>query len=347
VNPAGIRAGPGWAVLALDLGGTQVRAAVVRGDGTVATQRRSRTPVEDGGEAIVQACLHALTACRDAHTAAAGSATLVGIGIAAPGPVDPIRGRIIDPPNLGPSFHDTPLAERAQATLGLPAFLDRDTQVAALGEGAFGAARGCADYLYVTVSTGIGGAIVSGGHLLHGPDGTAGELGHLLVDRDGPRCGCGAAGHLEAIASGSAIARAARRKIDAGESQLLARLALEHGRAFGAREVAEAEAAGDPVAAAIMADARDAFARACVGLVDVFNPALIVVGGSLATGQGNRWLDPARAMVAREAFRVPGRRARIVPAALGADVGLVGAGVLVGQKLELDVGSVPRAPGGT
>src|SRR5450759_4149090 len=142
-----------WAVLALDLGGTQVRAAIVRGDGTIVTQRRSRTPVEGGGEAIVQACL------------------------------------------------DTPLAERARASLGLPAFLDRDTQVAALGEGAFGAARGCADYLYLTVSTGIGGAIVSGGNLLRGPDGTAGELGHLLVDRHGPACGWGAVGPLEAIAS--------------------------------------------------------------------------------------------------------------------------------------------------
>ena len=344
MNPVASRAGVEWAVLALDLGGTQVRAAVVGGDGIVATQLRTRTPVEDGGEAIVQACLHALGVCRDAYALAGGLKRLVGIGIAAPGPVDPIRGRVIDPPNLGPTFHDTPLAERAQASLGLPAFLDRDTQVAALGEGAFGAARGCADYLYLTVSTGIGGAIVTDGKLLRGPDGTAGELGHLLVDRHGPPCGCGAVGHLEAIASGSAIARAARRRIDAGESQPLARLAFEHGPAFGAREVAEAETAGDPVAAAIMADAREAFARACVGLVDVFNPALIVVGGSLAAGQGDRWLDPARATVVREAFRVPGRRARIVPAALGADVGLVGAAVLVAERLDLEVGATPRRP---
>jgi len=345
VSPAGTQAGGDWAVLALDLGGTQIRAAVVRRDGTVVTQRRTRTPVEDGGGAIVQACLDALAACRDAHAAAGSSAVLVGIGIGAPGPLDPVRGRVIDPPNLGPSFHDTPLAERARDSLGLPAFLDRDTQVAALGEGAFGAARGCADYLYLTVSTGIGGAVVSGGNLLRGPDGTAGELGHLLVDRHGPPCGCGAVGHLEAIASGSAIARAARRAIEAGESQLLARLAFERGPAFGAREVAEAESAGDPVAASIMSGAREAFAHACVGLVDVFNPSLIVVGGSLAAGQGDRWLDPARAAVARESFRVPGRRARIVPAALGADVGLVGGVVLVAERLDLQVGSVAREPG--
>lgn len=134
-----------WAVLALDLGGTQIHAAVVRCDGTVVTQRRTRTPVEDGGGAIVQACPDAFAACRDAHAVAGGSAVLVGIGIGAPGPLDPVRGRVIDPPNLGPSFHDTPLAERARDSLGLPAFLERDTQVAALGEGAFGTARGCVD----------------------------------------------------------------------------------------------------------------------------------------------------------------------------------------------------------
>ncbi len=91
-----------WAVLALDLGGTQVRAAVVRGDGTVVTQRRTRTPVEDGGEAIVQACLDTLVACRDAYAGTALPIELVGIGIAAPGPVDPVLGLVIDPPNLGP-----------------------------------------------------------------------------------------------------------------------------------------------------------------------------------------------------------------------------------------------------
>ncbi len=333
---------PDWAVLALDLGGTQVRAAVVGSDGIVVAQHQTRTPVERGAEAIVQACLDALHTCRGAHAALGGSIMLAGIGIAAPGPVDPDRGMVLDPPNLGATFHDQPLAERAAASLELPAFLDRDTQVAALGEGAFGAAMGCADYLYVTVSTGIGGAIVSGGTLLRGPDGTAGELGHLLIDRNGPRCGCGAVGHLEAIASGSAIALEARRRIDAGESPLLDRLAREHGPAFGARQVAEAETAGDPVATAIMADARAAFAMACVGLVDVFNPALIVIGGSLAAGQGDRWLDPARTAVARDAFRVPGRRARIVPAALGGDVVLVGAAVLVAGRLGLGVGG--RSP---
>jgi glucokinase len=320
-------------VLALDLGGTQVRAAVVASDGRVLASRRSRTPVEAGGPAIVAACLAALGEVRDLHTSTGGRRPLAGVGISAPGPVDPFAGVILDPPNLGPTFHDTPLARLVGEAFGLPAVLDRDTQVAALAEGRFGAARGCGDFLYLTVSTGVGGAIVSGGRLIRGPDGTAGELGHLLVDRDGAPCGCGVAGHLEGIASGSGVARSARRAAERGESALLAELVRARGDAFGGRDVAEAEDAGDAVAAGIMADAREAFALACVSLADIFDPELIVVGGSVAVGQGERLLGPAREAVSTLAFRRPAARARIVAAALGDDVGLTGAAELVRERL--------------
>jgi len=323
----------GTTVLALDLGGTQVRAAVVDAAGRVLVSRRARTPVEEGGDAIVAVCIATLEEVRRAHGALAGAAPIVAIGISAPGPVDPAAGIVVDPPNLGPGFHGAPIVARVQAALGLPAVLDRDTQVAALAEGAFGAAIGVADYVYVTVSTGIGGAIVSGGRLLRGPDGTAGELGHLLVDRNGPICGCGAPGHLEGIASGSAIARAARAAAADGRSPDLAERIVASGAAFGARDVAAAEAAGDAAAAAIMTDARDAFALACVSIVDVFDPDVVIVGGGVAAGQGDAWLDPARDAVRRLAFRRPAARARIVPAALGDDVGLVGAAVLVRERL--------------
>jgi len=320
------------AVLALDLGGTQVRAAGVLPGGALVGVRRSLTPVAGGGDAIVAACIAALQGARD-DLATLDVAPPIGIGISAPGPVDPRRGLILDPPNLGPTFRDIPLAARIEGELGLPAVLGRDTQVAALAEGRLGAAAGCGDFVYLTVSTGIGGAIVTGGRLMRGPDGTAGELGHLVVDRHGPPCGCGMPGHLEAIASGSGIARRAREAAVRGESDLLAELVLARGEAFGARDVAYAEEAGDAVAGRIMADARDAFAVACVSLTDVFNPSLIVVGGSLAAGQGERLLGPARAAVERGAFRRPAARVAIVPASLGDSVGLVGARVLFEERM--------------
>jgi glucokinase len=332
------------AVLALDLGGTQVRAAAVLPGGSLVGVRRSRTPVRDGADAIVAACIAALEAARDDLATLPDAPPPVGIGISAPGPVDPLAGAIVDPPNLGPTFRDVPLAPRIEEAIGLPAVLDRDTQVAALAEGRFGAAAGCDDFLYVTVSTGIGGAIVTGGRLVRGPDGTAGELGHLLVDRNGPRCGCGMRGHLEGIASGSGIARRAREAAERGESDLLAELVLTRRSAFGARDVADAEEAGDVVAASIMEDARDAFAISCVSLTNVFNPSLIVVGGSLAAGQGERLLGPARAAIARGAFRRPAARVAIVPAALGDDVGLVGALVLFEERRAGDAGGAAAGP---
>ena len=184
------------------------------------------------------------------------------------------------------------------------------------------------------MSTGIGGAIVSGGRLLGGPDGVAGELGHLLVEIDGPPCGCGARGHLEAIASGSGIARAAGSSIAAGSAAGLGALAARRGRGLDARDVADAEDAGDADAARIMERARRAFAESCVVLVNVFNPQRIVVGGSVARNQGERWLAPARERVAAIAFSVPRARVEIVPAELGDDVGLVGALPLLRRRGE-------------
>jgi glucokinase len=145
------------------------------------------------------------------------------------------------------------------------------------------------------------------------------------VELDGPPCGCGARGHLEAIASGSAIARAAAGAIAAGEAPGLASIQASLGRGLDARDVAEAEERGDAAAARILDRARRAFAETCVSLVDVFSPERIVVGGSVARNQGDRWLEPARERVAAVAFSVSRSRLEIVPAALGDDVGLVGA----------------------
>ncbi len=322
-------------VLALDLGGTQIRTAAVDGDGGVHHRGSTATPVTEGPDAIVAACIRSL----ETLVAAVGGddelrdRPMIGIGISSPGPVDPKRGVVVDPPNLGPAFRDIALVDRLGAALALPAFLDRDTQVAAIGEGRFGVARGCRDYLYLTVSTGIGGAVVSDGRLLRGPDGTAGELGHLLVDRSGPVCGCGGRGHLEAISSGVAIAREGRAAAERGDAPILSAAVDRRGTAFGARDVVIAAGDGDAAAERIVADACDAVAAAAVTLVDVFNPELIIIGGSLGHGLGERLLGRARAAVASYGFRAPAARVRFVLAELGDDVGLIGARVLVESRL--------------
>jgi len=311
-------------VLALDLGASRIRAAVVAGDGRILRRADGRTPREAGPGGVIAAMVSMLRQVRDAAPEDIRRA-LAGVGIAAPGPLDANTGTLVEPPNLGSGFRDVQIAEPIARATSLPVALERDTNVAALAEWEFGVARGATDFLYLTVSTGIGGAIVSDARLVGGRDGAAGELGHLLVELNGPACGCGGRGHLEAISSGVGIARAAVEAMADGAAPGLQRLAGSLGRGLDARDVAVAEQAGDPAAVRIIARARHAFAETCVALVNTFNPELIVVGGSIARGEGDRWLDPARRSVAEHAFRIPRERVRIVPAALGDDVGLVGA----------------------
>ena len=299
-------------------------------DGTRLGRIAMATPVSEGPEAVIAASADSL---RHAWAAAASQGReAMAIGISSPGPIDPWAGVIVSPPNLGLAFHGVPIAAELEQLLGLPAYLERDTNVAALGEMAYGAARGCEDFLYLTVSTGFGGAIVTRGQLLLGPDGTAGELGHLQVELEGPLCGCGGQGHVEALCSGRAIARDAQTALETGRSAFLTRRAAGKSTPVDARDVADGDAAGDPLCEELMGRARAAFAAAIVGAVNLLNPTLIVVGGSIAEHQGDRLFGPAREAVSIGTFAVPGRRVKIVPAMLGGDVSLAGAWPLVASR---------------
>jgi glucokinase len=314
-------------VAALDLGGTHLRSAVVDG-ARIVGRRHWSSEVERGADHVVERCAAAVAESLAEHLAGGGAAPRA-LGVSAPGPLEPGPGVLIDPPNLGPSFAGYRLADRLAARTGLATFVDRDTQLAALAEGRYGAARGAADYVYLTISTGVGGAIFSDGRLLRGSRGLAGELGHLQVDADGPACGCGGRGHLEAYASGTGIVRTARAALDGGRTSTLSgdRLVLSAAR------VAAAEEAGDELAAEVMEAARRAVAVALVTIVNVFAPQRVVIGGGVAIGQGERLLGPAREAVASLAFRAQREQVEIVPAQLGDDVGLLGAPLLVAERV--------------
>lgn len=306
---------------------------MIQPDGSRLTRVATETPKDRGVAAVVAACATALEEARDAAPPDV-RAGIAGIGISSPGPVDPHSGTVLSPPNLGSGFENVPLAAELEASLGLPTFLDRDTNVAALGEAAFGAARGEPDFLYITVSTGVGGSIVTDGRLFHGPDGLAGELGHVPVDLDGPRCGCGGYGHLEALASGTGLAREAREAVETGDSPFLAARADEHGiDELSARDVAEGEDAGDRTCGRLMDRARRALATACVGFVNAFNPHRIIIGGAIAQAQGDRMLGPVRDVIAREAFSRLATAVKVVAPELGPDVSLAGGHPLVLARL--------------
>ena len=299
------------AVFALDIGGTWIRAARLSPRG--ALEARSRRPMPKGqeGRGIIDACLQALgevgaVGGRDSSSPDGVRLDGARLGVSVTGPVDPATGRLFTPPT------------------GLDVRVDRDTNVAALGEHAFGAARGVANFVYMTVSTGVGGAVMLDGRLLRGVDGVAGEIGHISVDRVGPSCGCGRRGCLEAIASGPAIAR---RAGDLAEEGGPLHEILASGRALTGKDVDECAAAGDIAARLVLESAARAVASACVDMANAFNPELIVIGGGVAIAHP-QWISRACECVAREAL-VPANRAGIVvPAQLGDDVSLVGAAFL-------------------
>lgn len=316
-------------VLAIDFGGTQIRAALITPDLAVHARRAVPTRDEEGVEAVVaRICGVAAEVRADAQ--AAGLPAPVGIGISAPGPLDPWRGVVVSPPNLA-AWHDVPLAASVSRALDLPAFLERDTNVAVLAEWRNGAARGAGTVVYITVSTGIGGAAIIDGRPLIGGDGMAGEMGHIVVELDGPICGCGGTGHVEAIASGTALAREARALVDAGTSPRLREL-VEEGAEIDAELLTRAADDGDSAAARAVARAWTAIGALCASLVNVLNPDVIVIGGSIAQHRP-RLLEVARDEIARGSFAVPAARVRVVPAALGDDVSLIGTLPIVNERI--------------
>lgn len=317
-------------ILAIDLGGTQIRAAHVRPDLTVACRRAVDTRDEEGVEAVIDRICATAEAVRD-EARASGLPDPAGIGISSPGPLDPWRGVVLATPNLV-GWSGVPITERVEAALGLPAFLERDTNVAVMAEWRHGVAQGFDDVVYVTVSTGLGGGIVLNGKPLIGTDGTAGEIGHLTVELDGPLCGDGMPGHAEAIGSGTAIAREGRALLERGESPGLAALTSDPA-AVDAELVARAAESGDAACQAILSRAWEAIGAMCAGLVNVLNPEVIVLGGSIARNRPDL-IGAVRDGIRRRAFPVPADRVRVEMAQHGDDVGLIGLLPIVNQRLD-------------
>lgn len=307
--------------LAFDLGGTWLRAALVDVGGRIVAKARRPTPRE-GPEAVV-AAMSQLAGGLESGGAAAGLGPAALVGVAAPGPLDPAAGRILRMPNLA-GWEGFPLAARLAEALGRPVHLQNDASLAALAEGRLGAGRGADPLVYLTLSTGIGGGILVGGRLLEGRRGLAGELGHLLLDREGPACGLGHGTCLEALASGSALARAAREALAGGELAPGSPLAAVASASIDAALLADLARRGDAWCLALWQRMGADLARGLAGLISVLDPAAIVLGGGLMAAR-DLW-EPAlrkalpRLLVAASQAEIP-----LLPAALGDDAGLLGA----------------------
>ncbi|HEX75259.1 MAG TPA: ROK family protein [Dehalococcoidia bacterium] len=317
--------------LAVDLGGTKIIAAVVLPDGKIISRNYCLTVADKGPKAVFNRLLSA--ANKTVTQAKLKTSELTGVGIAAAGALDMERGVITDSPNL-PNWHDIPLRDILADGLGITTYLINDASAAALGEHRFGAGKGVDNLIYLTVSTGIGGGIIMGSKLYSGADGCAGELGHMTIEAGGPKCNCGNLGCLEALASGTAVAREAVRRVNGGETSSIVELVAGRLESITAEIVALAARQGDSLACDIVAEAANYLGIGLANLVNIFNPELIVIGGGMSQ-MGNMLLKPARKVVKERAFKLPARTVRIVRARLGSNAGIIGAAAYVfDQQLE-------------
>ncbi|MCI0439205.1 MAG: ROK family protein [Chloroflexi bacterium] len=309
--------------LAVDIGGTQIRVALVDEDGRIVAREAARTLARQGREDVVERLMAALDkACDRADRDA-----IVGVGLSMPGPIDPHTGVIYNPPNL-PGWDGYSLKPELESRYPFRAVFGNDANLAALAEHAYGAGRGHTDLIYLTISTGIGGGIIADGRLYAGYRGFSGELGHMTIDPDGPRCNCGNHGCLEAMASGTAVARMARERLSAGRASTMLDMAQGGIEGVDASIAARAAEAGDTLALEIMSEAANNLGIGIVSLLHIFDPEIVVLGGGMSQSLGLLLPGIVRQIELRGMAHVKGRQP-VVKSALGDDAGLLGAAALV------------------
>ncbi len=298
--------------LTIDLGGTHVRAATFNKDNTRPLDHKKIATRSKQG-AIYDRIENLIASIWPKNE------TVDAIGLASPGPLDPLRGVVLATPNI-PEWLNFPLGPKLSERFGVPVFMDNDANLAALGEWRYGAGRGHQHVLYLTISTGIGGGVISHNRLLQGHHGLAAELGHVSVLAEGPLCSCGYPGHLEALASGPAIVRYVREQLAAGAASC-----LDPRDEITAFQVAEAAMNGDELARAAYARAGEYLGIGVANFLHIFDPSIVIIGGGVSRS-GPLLFEPFEASLRQRVFNPTYlENLTITTAALGDDAGLLGA----------------------
>jgi glucokinase len=315
-------------VLGIDLGGTKILVAVIAGGQRILGRAKRSTPAKEGGTAIVAAMLEAADEALD--NAGLTRQDIVAAGIGSPGPLDVNAGVILFSANL--NVKNFPLGPELSAALGRPVLVQNDVRVGGYAEFRLGAGRGYRDIIAAFVGTGIGGCIIQGGEILAGSTGNAGELGHIIVKAGGPRCGCGARGCMEALASKTAIARRITKAARKGLPTVLTEKMGRKGGRLKSGDLAEAYAAKDLIALKEVHRAAHFLGIGLGSLINVLGPEIIIVGGGVAGALGNPYIDLVRTAARSQALTDPQGTIRIERAALGDDAGILGAALLAREK---------------
>jgi glucokinase len=319
-------------VIGMDLGATKILAGVVSAEGKVLGTAKRATKPQSGPEKVIERMVK--TAQEAVEAAGLKTDEIAGLGTGAPGPLDPDRGVIITTPNM-PGWDNVPLAKMLSEGLGLPAFIENDVNLGTLGEWALGAGKGVNDLVGIFVGTGIGGGLVLDGQLRQGWRKVCAEVGHMILLAEGPVCGCGNRGCLEALASRTAIERDIWAGIKAGRESVIPEIVGKEGRErLTSGALAEAWEKGDPLVQEVIGRSQFYLGLAVASLVNFVDPEMVVLGGGVVEALGEKYLEPIR-WTAYQNFlnKINARNVKIVPARLGDQAGLLGAATWARYKL--------------
>lgn len=311
-------------ILGIDLGGTKVMAAVFDGHNQIISRARAKTNAWRDDEEVFHTI--ASTARRALTSAGIEAADLRAIGIGAPGPLDPDTGYIIESSNM--KFRNFPLGPRLAEAFGCPAVVDNDVNAGVYGEFKQGAARTARHVLGVFVGTGIGGGLIINGALYHGFSKNAGEIGHIIVQANGPRCGCGNRGCLEALASRTAMTRDIRRQIKRGVKTSVKALLKRETDVLSGGDLKKAYRTGDRLVVKVTNRAARMIGIGIGSLVNVLAPEIVVLGGGVVEAMGDDFLARIDRSTREIALDFATKDLQIVRAALGDDAGVIGAAML-------------------
>lgn len=323
-------------VIAVDLGGTNIKIAVVKDEKKILRKINLATKIYKDKDSLIaglsKICVELV------NESGLRKRDILGIGIGAPGLIDSTKGIIHHLVNIK-GFREVPLKRLMEKKTAIPVFLDNDVNVMTLGELYHGAGKGARNMLCITLGTGVGGGIVIDGRLYRGSSLSAGEIGHMPLNERGPKCNCGGFGCMEKSVGNKYIVETAVRKIKEGRKTIIMKLVSasptkggqggkDNLRRITPQVISMAEKKGDRLAASVWEEIGCHLGVTLAGVINLLNPERIVIGGGVADA-GKILFDAIRKTVRERAMRVPGRCARIVKAKLGQDAGLIGAAVLV------------------
>jgi glucokinase len=312
----------GKSVIAVDIGGTKIMTAAFASGGHLLARDVSPTLAGEGVSSVIERICSDIEKLMNQNiTEISGPAA---IGIACAGGIDTDRGVVVTPSPHMPGWVEIPLAAIIQKKFAIDTFLINDASAAALGEHHYGAGKGVNNLVLLTLGTGIGGGIIADGKLYLGAVGGAGELGHMTIDVNGPKCGCGNTGCLETLASGSAIEKSIIERMKWGEKSSLADMAGGESNKITAEEIGKAARNGDKLALDVIGRAAYYLGIGMVNIVNIFNPELVIIGGGMVD-LGEMIIGQGRKMVAERTFSISARAVHIVTAKLGNEAGIYGA----------------------